>query len=118
MCNDYSVEQAIRNFRKDRPILDKANSDEFLIQYLLTEARELAEAPPEERIQELADIFFLAFSLADNLGVEATAIVMEKLAFNMIRYEARFFQEGDYQEKRKMVKAREKDLKLKEAFYE
>ena len=122
------LQQTVDNWLVDRPVMSVANTPHALIALLRAELDEFEEAVNgmgDEKIvdqkknidQEFADLTVFLLSLASKLGVDIYAVTMEKMALNFIRYESRFFQDGDYDETRKMVKQREKDLKLKEQFY-
>lgn len=121
------LSEQIANFRKDRPTMAEHDSDpEVLAAYLVTEVREFVASFTEVTkldrskniAQELADVLFLTISLADVLGIDLYAETMEKIALNLGRYQARYFQDGNYEENRLAVKAQEVDERVKANFYQ
>jgi NTP pyrophosphatase (non-canonical NTP hydrolase) len=117
----HVLEESVTNWLKDRPTMDKANTPESLVKLLKTELEELTEAletnDPKNIEQEFADLFIFLLSFAGKTGINVYDSVIEKMAFNQMRYLAKYFQEGDYSEARKKVKQEEKDLNLKDQFY-
>lgn len=95
-----------RNFYKDRPAMDAANTTDFLISAIIAEARELTEQPPEYMEtqtyleQELSDVLLFSFALADKIRGDQTledflcSIIIEKVGRNSVKYPASNFQEG------------------------
>lgn len=118
------------NFHKDRPVMEQNNSDLMtLLGMLGQELSETCEAastfittPSEtskkELSTELADMghFLLAIFLL--IGSDMFEEMMEKTAFNMLRYSAAQFQTGNYQDIRPGIKRAEKQWHMKETFYE
>jgi len=97
------------DFIDDRPTLKENNTLErvfFLLSLELDEVREILN--DKELIgSELADIIFFCLTLASIHGIDMEAEFREKVAFDHLRYQAHMFQEGDYDEARKQVKANE-----------
>lgn len=97
-----------RAFYQDRPVMAEGNTKDFLKQALAQEAQELVDDVPDYMSQEqyeeqeLADVLLFAFALADAMAEERgqttegliTSIVMEKIARNYLKYEAKTFQNG------------------------
>lgn len=108
----------LQNFSLDRPSLLKNNIPERIIQLLQNEAVEAAESltDTENLPGEIADILIFALTLANHYGFDMELEVREKISLNIIRYQAKFFQEGDYEEARKYVKSIEKPIL--EEFYQ
>lgn len=96
---------------RDRPTMDASNTPEKLLQLLRVEVDEAIEASPEELASELADIGIFLLSLFRQLGLDMYDEIAEKQAYNLLRYDHKLFQDGDYEEARKIVKEREKEIK-------
>lgn len=79
---------------------------------ILGEVQEALEVidDPVKLGRELADVVFIVMSLANMKGIDLEDELREKTALNTIRYTADLFQEGDYTEARKIVKANEKPI--------
>ena len=95
----------------DRPIMDENNTIPKLLQLLKAEVDEAIEADDEELIPELADIGIFLFSLFRQLDADLYDAMAEKHAYNLLRYDWKLFQDGDYDEARKKVKQREPEIK-------
>ena len=109
---------------EDRPRLAEYNSDPIrLTKLLLNEVQELLEAFEQglelkDIEQELADVGWMLFGLEKVLDTDIIREMLEKHAFNLVRYTAELFQNGlSYEEARAIVKQREKDEGLREEFY-
>jgi NTP pyrophosphatase (non-canonical NTP hydrolase) len=76
-----------------------------------------AETDPDAKAKELSDCLWFLITMAILTGVDLEKEIREKAAYNMIRYQAKYFQDGDYYEARRRVKAEEKNLGLKDEFY-
>jgi NTP pyrophosphatase (non-canonical NTP hydrolase) len=100
-------QQMLMDFTKDRPIMAENNTQYRLFQLLKSEVIEAEESDDEHLASELADILIFTLSIANLHGYDMDAEVREKIALNMVRYQARYFQEGDYEESRKLVKSLE-----------
>ena len=112
-------QQMVANFVKDRPILEENNQDpNRMANLLLEEVREAMEVldDPVELGRELADIVFFTLSIANMKGIDMEEEFCEKVAYNLARYNAIYFQEGDYDEARARVKREERDF-VKRDFY-
>lgn len=113
------LQPLVGDFLSDRPVMKENNTFYATVELLRGEVDELIEAYPngdnKDIAQELADVFIFAITLANILGVDVDSEVREKMAANMIRYQAKLFQEGNYQEIRREVKLIDKPI-LKE-FY-
>lgn len=120
--------KANENFLEDRPTMKEANSDpELLLHLLLNETDEFAQAfmlhlrgetDRKDVLQELSDIMLFALTLYAHLDADMFAEVMEKVAFNILRYEPVLFANGKtFEEARQEVKRREKKHNMREEFY-
>lgn len=98
--------EMLRNFTEDRPVMKEANSDvSFLLGLLLQEVTELQEEPhgmSKEKYleQELADVAIFAISILHLITGDADAAIREKVGRNTLKYPARLFQEGSYEDAR------------------
>lgn len=123
--------QAERDWQADRPALQRNNADPMkLVRALQGEIEELKEALTvfevtktleafKDVCQEFADAqkFILATAIA--LNIDIFTEVMEKHAFNMLRYPAsEFGEEADYDEVYPRMKAVAKREHMRETFYE
>lgn len=111
-----------KNFYEDRPVMKAHNSDPIeLANLLMAEVRELAEAIEEGDVdnipRELADVFIFTLSMASMFEVDIYAEVMEKIMRNYLKYPARNFQEGTYEEARATSKQQWLESKGEEEFY-
>lgn len=50
-----------------------------------SEVAELAEATPDKRAEEIADVFFMILAVADHSGISLADALQEKLAINKAR---------------------------------
>lgn len=116
------IQQAIGGFVADRPVMAENNTFHQVVELLKGEVEELVEAHPngnnKEIAQEMADILFFSLTLANLLGVDAESELWEKLAFNMTRYTAGEFQEGDYLESRERCREWVSRNNWKQTFYD
>lgn len=99
-----------------------ANLDALAVM-LLGEVHELLQeitngCDLDEVTREAADVGWYLLALFELLDRDMYSEMMEKHAFNMCRYMACYFQNGDYYEARSRVKQEEKELKLGDTFYE
>lgn len=102
----------VRDFTDDRPTMKENNqSTDRMIELLQQEMDEIKEVldDPEHLARELVDSIFFIMTIANLKDIDLESEFREKVAYNMVRYEARFFQDGDYDESRKRVKQRERD---------
>lgn len=102
------IQRMVDNYKVDRPVMNRQDTFERLV-FLLRE--EVDEFTSEPSGQELADIIFCSLALANDLGLDIEKEVREKMAYNMLRYVAEDFQQGEYSEARRRSKAREKEVK-------
>ena len=123
------VKQTESNFILDRPVFQKDNTPQKVLVYLAKEVVEASQAldelqasqTPENRteyLQELADIGLYLLALFRLAEADAMDEMMEKEAFNMIRFPATAMQEGDYDKVYPRLKRRSRREKLKKGFYE
>lgn len=96
----------------------KNNTPERIIELLQNEVVEASQSltDTDNLASEIADIVIFALTLANHYGFDMDLEVREKIAVNTIRYQAKFFQDGDYEEARKYVKSIEKPIL--EEFYQ
>ena len=104
----HELQQMLRDFQNDRPTMKEANNLPFLLRLLRQEVDEFEESPTGD---EMADILIFSLTIANLMGIDADAEVREKIAFNLTRYQARYFQGGNYEESRQKVKEEEKTWK-------
>ena len=118
MASILEIQKMLLNFSQDRPSLLQNNSPERIIKLLQNEVVEAAESltDTDNLASEISDILIFALTLANHYGFNMELEVREKIALNIIRYQAKFFQEGDYEEARKYVKSIEKPIL--EEFYQ
>lgn len=120
---------AVDNWLKDRPTMKENNhSPGKLLSLFCGEVSELCEAfgnKTREELstcidarEELADIGLYFMSILNWLGLNMEEICMEKLALNMLRYEAHRFQSGDFNESMTWARERNKRERTKEKFYQ
>jgi NTP pyrophosphatase (non-canonical NTP hydrolase) len=86
------------------------NSDPNRMAQLLTEeVSEVLEVldNPEKLAQELSDVVWFCITIAELNGIDLSETFREKAAFFHVRYQAQYFQEGDYDEARARVKREE-----------
>ena len=113
------IQKMVHNWIEDRPTMKANNQDKSrMMELLRLEVEELAEVihDPEEVKGELIDVIFFAMTIADMMGIDVDAEFRDKHAFNLCRYAAGYFQDGDYDEARKRVKREEKEF-VKRDFY-
>jgi NTP pyrophosphatase (non-canonical NTP hydrolase) len=103
-------QQMLMDFTQDRPTMADNNTQDRLFQLLKGEVAEAEESDDEHLASELADILILTLSIANLHGFNMDQEVREKISVNICRYEARYFQDGDYSESRKHVKFIEKPI--------
>jgi NTP pyrophosphatase (non-canonical NTP hydrolase) len=115
------VQQLVADFLKDRPVMMTNNTFQVTLDLLLGEVDELKDAhmngDNKDMAQEVADVFIFAYTLANILGVDVDSEVREKVAYNMSRYTAGDFQDGDYKEDRDKSRAWVHDTLWKDKFY-
>ena len=104
----HELQQTLQDFQDDRPTMKEANTLPFLLRLLRQEIDEFEESPTGD---EMADILIFSLTIANLMGIDADAEVREKIAFNLTRYQARYFQSGNYEESRQKVKEEEKAWK-------
>ena len=116
------LQEVVANWLKDRPIMEENNTFPNVVSLLRGEVDELVEAHPngdnKDIAQEGADVFVFAYTLANILGVDVEAEVREKMAYNMARYPAEKFQEGDYTEARQECRKWVQETGWKQQFYD
>lgn len=103
-------QQIVRNWALDRPTMAQNNLDPQRMKNLLTqEVEEAFEVldDPEALAHELVDVVWMVLSIANMKDIDLTEEFREKAALNLVRYQAKFFQEGNYDEARAHVKATE-----------
>lgn len=101
----HELQQILQDFQDDRPTMKEANTLPFLLKLLRQEIDEFEDSPTGD---EMADILIFALTIANLMGIDAEPEVREKIAFNMTRYQAKYFQEVNYEESRQKVKEEEK----------
>lgn len=104
--NKYEkAELLIELFREDRPTLKNHDGVDTLSHLLLGEAKELvaagliylsnpSEKTKDELALEIADVIIYALNLSGCIGVDAFQAVLDKLAINFARYQAKYFNNG------------------------
>lgn len=118
-----TIQHALRKFREDRQVMAEQDSDNmFLYMLLLGEIQELGVALAEEdKIEiprEIADCIIFLLNLSAELGVDVYQSVMKKIARNMRKYPAKYFQgDFEYTEAVRMSKNEYKMSGGDEAFY-
>lgn len=116
------VQQMLADFLKDRPVMETNNTFHAVVELLVGEVDELKEAhvngDNKDIAQEVADVFIFAYTLANILGVDVDTEVREKIAYNMSRYTADNFQQGEYAEGRDKSRDWVKDTHWKQLFYD
>ena len=103
-------QRIVRNFLLDRPTMAQNNADPQRMAQLLTE--EVQEAlevldDPEKLGAELVDCIWFIMTIAELKNINLADEFGTKAAFNLVRYQAQYFQEGDYDEARARVKREE-----------
>ncbi len=106
------IQTILQNFTNDRPTLQENNTPEQILLLLQNEVTEASESitDTENLASEISDVIILALTLANQYGFNMDEEIREKIAVNTIRYQARYFQDGDYEEARKYVKSIEKPI--------
>ena len=106
------LQTLLENWTKDRPTLKENNTPEQILLLLQNEVTEASESltDTENLASEISDVIILALTLANQYGFNMDEEIREKIAVNTIRYQARYFQDGDYEEARKYVKSIEKPI--------
>lgn len=89
-----------------------------MMELLRSEVEELAEVidDPEHAKGELVDVIFFSLTIAELMGLDMDKEFRDKHAYNLCRYVAGYFQDGDYEEARKRVKREEYEF-VKRDFY-
>jgi hypothetical protein len=111
MSNYDNLRSLAQTWVADRPTMDENNTVPNLLNLLKTEVQEAIDSSPEELHQELADIGIFLFAIMEKLNLDLHDEMVEKHAYNTLRYHWQDFQDGDYEEGRKKAKAREPELK-------
>ncbi len=119
--------QAVDHWLLDRPSMNENNTPRRVLELLCDEMAELCEAgdgKTDEELradiefhQEIADCLLYILSLCRQLSICPVAIGMEKVSYNMLRYESQYYQGGDFHDAMKWNRERTKRLRLKEQFY-
>ena len=106
------LQTLLENWTLDRPLVKENNTPERIIQLLQNEVVEASQSltDTDNLSSEIADVIIFALTLANHYGFDMDLEVREKIAVNTIRYQAKFFQEGDYETARKYVKSIEKPI--------
>lgn len=119
-----------KQWLEDRPLMKSNNSDpERVAKLLRNEVTELIEAITAHSLiqsqeslkeigQEIADIFKYLLSVCFAFDVDLYSEVMEKTAFNTVRFPASSFKTGSYEEQYKSHKQIVKRDGIKQEFYE
>lgn len=111
------------HWKVDRPVLEANNgSKHTTLKYLKDEVNETLEAfetDQDDEIvrRELADVGWHLIDAFQLFGGDMFEDMREKMALNIIRYQAWLFQDGEYSEKRKVVKNPCHELPKIEEFY-
>jgi len=103
-------QRIVRNFLLDRPTMAQNNNDHQRMAQLLTEeVNEVLEVldNPEKLASELVDCIWFIMTIAEIKGINLEDEFKTKSAFNLVRYQSKYFQEGDYDEARARVKREE-----------
>lgn len=113
------LQTLLKNWTLDRPLVQENNTPERIIELLQNEVVEASQSltDTENLASEIADIVIFALTLANHYGFDMDLEVREKIGFNVGRYSADLFQEGDYEEARLKAKQVEKDY-YKRDFYQ
>lgn len=106
------LQEMLYNFKSDRKTMEANNTPQKLVELTKRELVEVSEVlhDPDKLKTEIADCMILLLTLAGDYGFDMEAEIREKVAANIVRYEARYFQDGDYDESRKFVKSIEKPI--------
>lgn len=100
-----TIQEGEKLWRQARPIMK--NTPSQLFEYLRIEVDE-AEAElesPEKLGAELADIYLFVCAIANEFDIDVELVARKKLVRNHLKYPASELQDGDYQEKRKALRA-------------
>lgn len=98
------------HWKADRPVIEANNGSKYTtLKYLTDEVNETLEAfenGQEDEIvcRELADVGWHLIDAFQLFGGDIFEDMREKMALNIIRYQAWLFQDGTYEEKRAVVK--------------
>ena len=115
------LQSMVADWLVDRPIMQTNNTFHSVVELLRGEVDELVEAHPngdnKDIAQEVADVFIFALTLANILHVDVDAEVKEKMAYNLTRYPAKKFQEGNYTQAREECREWVKETGWKKEFY-
>lgn len=115
------LQTMVGDWLRDRPIMQQNNTFHSVVELLRGEVDELVEAHPngdnKDIAQEVADVFIFALTLANILNVDVDAEIREKMAYNLARYPATKFQDGDYHKAREECREWVKATGWKEKFY-
>ena len=103
----------VGNFIDDRPTMKANNADPDRMMALLQE--EVSEVfasldDPEHLPSELVDVIWFVLTIAHLKEIDLETAFREKTALNHLRYQARLFQDGDYDTARQFVKDNEQDV--------
>lgn len=106
-------------FQLDRPVMRIADDLPHLFHLMRQEVDEAEAEIGNEKIRtELADIGILLLTMASRAGVNLGDEIAEKMARNILKYEAKDFQDGEYLDKVISSKKRWLAEKGEEWFYE
>lgn len=119
---------AVDHWLTDRPTMREDNhGGTTLLRLFCGEYEEFCEACSgknkeelrdcEEFKGELADLGLYLISIFHWLELDFVKVCMDKLSYNMLRYPAKDYQSGNFQDAMKWNRERTKRLKLKEVFY-
>lgn len=121
------ITAAVDSWLKDRPTMELNNTPVQILHLLCAEVGELCEAggtqtntelkQNKEFHRELADVLLFTLSLFRQLGVDPVEETMDKVAFNMLRYPAKDYQETPFEEAMAMNRERTSMIGLKGEFY-
>lgn len=97
------IQDKVKQFTNDRPILTKHDTPETVSRLLVGEVNEFLESVENgdkwiDKALELADIGFYVLVLANYFDVDIQKAIEAKLAINELRFPSHLFQEGDFGE--------------------
>ena len=100
------LQKMTEDFLSDRPKMAENNTLARVFFLLIQEVDEVGEVIDDPKLigGELADVIFFALTIANLHGIDMDEAFRGKVAFNHGRYQARYFQDGDYEEARYYVK--------------
>lgn len=117
------ISQIIKDFRTDRPIIEKHNNEGHVLALLVGEFNELMDAyegdvEPHEIDEEIADVIIYCMTLLQLRGQDIDQTILSKLALNHSQHPAGNYQTGNYREQYIKSKTEAKQIRLKEWWYE